>query len=211
MPPPQQCLGPDHPAVREPDLRLEIQLEFVLRIGAPQFEIEAPTCLRLGPQHRQEESIGATTGRFCLIQRKVGIGPRRPGDAFDIIRPANHFAEVPGGVVPGDGGGIAEIAADPVRAINAVRDDDQVLINDPNHAATRESHGVQGVLESIKPRSDGKHGAQPAFGVEDRTRERNYPLIARARSNDAAHGLIASCDDLLQIVAVAGKETSGVR
>ena len=58
MAPAHQRLGADHGAVGEPDLRLEIQLELVLRIGAAQLEIEASPRLRLRAQHRQEEPIG---------------------------------------------------------------------------------------------------------------------------------------------------------
>ena len=65
------------------------------------------------------------------------IGARGAGDAFDVVRPADDFAEVASGEMPGDGGGVAEVAADPVRAVGAMRDHDQVLINDANHAAGR--------------------------------------------------------------------------
>ena len=72
--PAHQGFGADHGAVRKADLRLEVQLELVLRIGAPQLEIEASARLRLRAQHRQEESIGPPAGRLRLVERKVGIG-----------------------------------------------------------------------------------------------------------------------------------------
>ena len=90
MPPAQQRLGADHRFVREPDLRLEIELEFVLREGAPQFEIEAAPRLCLRAQHRQEEAIVAAAVGFGLVERKIGVGDqlvdivavvRRDGDA----------------------------------------------------------------------------------------------------------------------------------
>ena len=84
MAPAHQRLGADHGAVREPDLRLEIQLELVLRIGAPQLEIEASARLRLRAQHRQEEPIGAPAGRLRLVEREVGIGDQLV-DALAVV------------------------------------------------------------------------------------------------------------------------------
>jgi len=48
----QQRFGSDHGIVGKTDLRLEIDLEFVLGKGAPELETEAAPRLRLGPQHR---------------------------------------------------------------------------------------------------------------------------------------------------------------
>ena len=159
------------------------------------------------PHHGGERDVGRQADRD---QPRHLLGAGGAGDAFDIVRPADHFADVAGGEVPGDGGGIAEIAADPVRAIDAVRDHDQVLVDDADHAAGRELRGGQGVLETLKPRADGKHGAQPAVGVDDRTRDRDDPFVAGARSNEFADRMVVSCENLLEVVAIARKETSGI-
>ena len=74
MPPTQQRLGAHHGAVAETDLRLKIELELVLREGPPQLEIEPAPGLRLGPQDRHEQPIGAAAAGFGLIERQVGIG-----------------------------------------------------------------------------------------------------------------------------------------
>ena len=90
MPPAQQRLGADHGVVRQPDLRLEIELELVLREGAPQLEIEAAPRLRLRAQHRHEEAVGAAAVGLGLVEREIGVGDqlvdvgavvRRDGDA----------------------------------------------------------------------------------------------------------------------------------
>ena len=74
MTPAHQRLGADHRSVRETDLRLVVQLELVLGIGAPQLDIEASARLRLRAQHRQEEAIGSPPGRLGLVERQIGIG-----------------------------------------------------------------------------------------------------------------------------------------
>ena len=74
MPPADQRLGADHRVVGQPHLRLEIELEFVFREGAPQFEIEAAARLRLRAQHRQVEAIVAAAVGFRLVERKIGVG-----------------------------------------------------------------------------------------------------------------------------------------
>ena len=74
MPPAQQRLGADHGLVREPDLRLKVELELALGEGTSELEIEPAPCLRLRPQHRQEEAAQASTVGFRLVEREVGIG-----------------------------------------------------------------------------------------------------------------------------------------
>ena len=74
MAPAKQRLGADHGAVGQPYLRLEIQLELVLRMRAAQIEIEAAPRLRLCAQHRQEEAVDAPAVRLGPIEREVGIG-----------------------------------------------------------------------------------------------------------------------------------------
>ena len=68
----------------------------------------------------------------------------------------------------------------------------------------------QGVLEAFEPRADGEHGAQAAFGVDDRPCDRDDPFLAGARSNDLADGMVLSREDLLEVVAIAGEEASGL-
>ncbi len=77
-------------------------------------------------------------------------------------------------------------AAEPLRSrliqfgpSSAVRDHDQVLIDDANHAAARKLREGQGVLETLKPRADREDGAQAAFGIDDRTCDRDNPFVAR--------------------------------
>ena len=71
-----------------------------------------------------------------------------------------NFADVLRRVVPRDGLGAAEVAADPVRAVGAVRDDDRLSSTIANHAAVRQLRDAQRVLEALKPGADGEHGAQ---------------------------------------------------
>ncbi len=90
MAPADQRLGADDRFVRQPDLRLEVELEFVVGEGAPQLQIEAAARLRLRAQHRQEEAVAAAAVGFRLVEREIGIGDqlvdacavgRRDGDA----------------------------------------------------------------------------------------------------------------------------------
>ena len=74
MPPAQQRFGADHGLVGEPDLRLEVELELVLRERAPQLGIEAAPRLRLRAQDRQEEAVGAAAVGLGLVEREVGVG-----------------------------------------------------------------------------------------------------------------------------------------
>ena len=88
MMPAQQRLGADYRAVDQPDLGLEIQLEFVLGEGAPQIEIEPAAGLRLRSQHRQEKAIGPSALGFRLIERKIGIRDQLAPSAGPIAMPA---------------------------------------------------------------------------------------------------------------------------
>src|SRR5262249_7283275 len=92
----QQRFRADHRIVRQANLGLEVELELVLREGAPELEVEAPPRLRLRAQDRQEETADAPAGRFRLVEREVGVGDqfldfvavvasaRAPRVAFDV-------------------------------------------------------------------------------------------------------------------------------
>ena len=71
------------------------------------------------PTHGGEGDVGRQADRD---QPRHLLGGRRAGDALDAVRPAHDFADFAGGEVPGDVGAAAEIAADPVRAVDALRD-----------------------------------------------------------------------------------------
>ncbi len=159
------------------------------------------------PNHGGKRDIRRQTDRD---HPRHQVGPRRTGDALDIVRPADHFAEIAGCEMPGDSGRIAEIATDPVRAVGAVRDHDQVLVDDANDAAARKLRECEGILETLKPRADREDGAQAAIGVDDRTCDRDDPFVARTRSDDGADGMVVSGDDLHEVVAIAGKNSPGI-
>src|SRR6266705_5971792 len=74
MTPAQQRFGTDDRVVREPDLRLEIELKLVLLESAPQVGIEPAPGLRLRAKHGEEEAADAPAGGLRLIQREVGVG-----------------------------------------------------------------------------------------------------------------------------------------
>ena len=123
----------------------------------------------------------------------------------------DHFAEVScGDVMSGDGGGVAEIAADPVRAVDALRDDDELLVDDPNHAAGRELAMFRASWKrSSRVPTASTARNLPSASTTGRAIATTHSLLARA-SNDAADGMVVSGEDLLEVVAIAREEASGL-
>src|ERR1700674_2509103 len=74
MPPTQKRLGTDNRSVSKPNLRLKIQLKFVVRVSPRQLEIQSTSRLSLCTKHGQEKTRRAASAGFRLIKRKVGIG-----------------------------------------------------------------------------------------------------------------------------------------
>ena len=95
-------------------------------------------------------------------QPRDGVRDRGAGDAFDAIRPGDNLAHPLGRDVACDFLRLADVAADPIRAIGGPRNDDPVLTDHLDDASGRQVLHPEGVLKMIQVRAghqDGLHFA----------------------------------------------------
>src|SRR5260370_32598414 len=70
--PPKEGFGTDRGAVRQPNLRLKIDFEFIFDERPPELDIELTSRLCFCTEYREEKGLGTPPVAFCLIERKVG-------------------------------------------------------------------------------------------------------------------------------------------
>jgi hypothetical protein len=136
---------------------------------------------------------------------------RRAGDALDAVRPGHDLADLLRRDVARDALRSAEVAADPVRAVDALRNDDAFLVDDAHDAAGGEPLDPERVLEVREPGADGQNSAHAAVVILDRSRDRDDPFAKRAGEDHVADRRTLAGQRLQEVFAIAGVEAPGRR
>src|SRR5262245_58529284 len=100
-------------------------------------------------------------------------------------------------------GRAAQVGADDVGTIVALRDDDALLVDNADDTAGWKSRQTEGVLEAFELRSYRQHRAYAARFVLDRSRQRNHPSVVDAGAKHFADRALLSRHGLLEVAAVA--------
>jgi hypothetical protein len=127
----------------------------------------------------------------------------RAGDAFDTVGPSGDLADLSRFQVPRHRRMLADVAADPFRAVDAASNHDAVPADDPHHAAGRQSLGSERVLETFHLGSNGNDRAQLSGFVLDRACHRDHQSPGCPRVNHVADRTALTAQYLLKEAAVA--------
>ena len=128
---------------------------------------------------------------------------RRPGDALDVVGPKHGVAGALFRQVPRDVGGLAQISADPTRAVHAAGDNGAVLVDDLHHAAVGEVAQPQPILEMFELNTDAHDCGELPGPVFDRPRQGSHPFAGGASADRLADRKPLTAQHGLEIVTVS--------
>src|SRR5690348_12283781 len=152
------------------------------------------------PHHRGQADIGWKANRHDP-RRAMHAG--RAGDARNIIAPTDSRGRILCRQYLRDILRAAKIAADPIRSIVTLRDDDPFFVDNPHNTAWGQLLYAKGVLKARKLGSDDEDRTQSPGLVFYRRRERDDPLLRQPRMNHIADRQILSGQDFLKKSPIA--------